>query len=322
LSFRTNSRARFLLLALAAAAMLALAVPGLAAASTDGSIVGEVTAEDTGQPLAGVEVCAIGEEEECEFTDGAGEYELELPPDEYVVEFYTGGSPTTGRYVTEYYEDAASIEDADPVTVTDGGTATVDAELELGGVIEGTVFGPTGAPATGVVVCITGASSEEVGGCLETPSAGGYEFYGAASGSYKVEFSPETITEFEEVVAIPADGYLTQWWNGQPSFAAAEAISVTPPATVSGIDAHLVSPTPPPAPVVTAPVVPVKPVVPIVKPKPAPKCKRGTHKKTVKGKTRCVKAHHKKKKHQPRKHRAGHARSGTLAIPTGAAAVR
>jgi hypothetical protein len=106
-------------------------------------------------------------------------------------------------------------------------------------------------------------------------------------GSYKVVFSPEP-----SGLGGP-DSFLTQWWGGQSTFAAAAPIEITPPAVVDNIDASLVAP----------PL--AAPAPPIVK-KPVLKCKRGFLKRKVHGKQRCVKRHKVKPKPRHRRHKAKH----------------
>jgi hypothetical protein len=275
------------------------------------TISGRVTAAATGLPVAGVEVCAFTLDESefgCEATDGTGAYAIEgLASGQYEVYFYTG--ETEGELVSQPYELGL-------ITLTTGQVRTgVDAALKVGGQISGTVrLAATGAPLKGVEVCITEATETWPLGCLKTPASGAYRFTGLWNSSFKVVFSPEAseLEEGQELGIVP-DAFPTQWWNGQPTFAAATPIAITPPAVVGGIDASLG-----PGPVVTSPPVAAAPspapapssppTAVVVKPKPKPllKCKRGFVKKTVKGKpARCVKRH-KPKKHHRNHHRRPH----------------
>jgi hypothetical protein len=268
------------------------------------TISGRVIAAATGLPVAGVEVCAFTLDEKevgCEATDGTGAYAIEgLAPGQYEVYFYTG--ETAGELVSQFYE-------LGPITLASGQVRTgVNAALQVGGQISGTVrAAATGAPLKGVEVCVTEATETWALGCLKTPTSGAYRFTGLWNASFKVVFSPEAsdLEEGQELGIVP-DAFPTQWWNGQPNFAAATPIAITPPALVGGIDGSLG-----PGPVVAppAPAPPSPPAATIVKPKPKPlKCKRGFVKKTVKGKpARCVKRHKPKRHHhkhhsKPRKH--------------------
>ena len=96
-------------------------------------------------------------------------------------------------------------------------------------------------------MCVTESAYPEALGCMTTAASGTYRFIGAWADTFKVAFSADS-TEILDEGAI-SDPYPTQWWNGQPTFATATPIAVTPPAIISGIDAAL---GPPPA-VVTPP---------------------------------------------------------------------
>jgi protocatechuate 3,4-dioxygenase beta subunit len=92
-----------------------------------GTITGTVTAPD-GLPLRDYRVTAVvgsgdpdDDEPARDWTDRDGHYELpRLTPGDYQVRFGDGKD----TFVTEYYDGAASLATADPVTVVDGETTT------------------------------------------------------------------------------------------------------------------------------------------------------------------------------------------------------
>ena len=87
---------------------------------------------------------------ESTFTDGAGSYTVEgLRTGTYRVRFRTFGD----GYLQEYYQDKDTIETANDIAVVQGGTATANVTLDLGGQISGTVTGPSGA-VTGATVTL------------------------------------------------------------------------------------------------------------------------------------------------------------------------
>jgi Carboxypeptidase regulatory-like domain len=115
-----------------------------------GGITGTVTAEDTGGPIAGIQVCptwATGHERaevhSCGITDAAGDYLIQnVDTGEYTVEFDTHWNPEFEHYQypealefeTAWYSGAATLAEADPVSVTAGQTTTgIDAELTRAG---------------------------------------------------------------------------------------------------------------------------------------------------------------------------------------------
>jgi hypothetical protein len=250
-----------------------------------------------------VEVCANSSDgtiEECGESNALGKYEIErLAAGTYSVYFYPYAS--TQDLVPQPYSGGS-------VTVTAGGQTTgINAALVTAGAIGGTVrLAATGAPLVGVRVCLTEASELFTLGCLKTPTSGGYRFTGLWSGSFKVVFSPEDselvtpgFEEFESGFKPEApDAYPTQWWNSKPTFGSADAIAVTPPGVVTGIDGSLGPPaavTPPP---------PAVPIAAKVAKKKVLKCHRGFVKRKVKGKPRCVKPHKPSKHHRRhKKHR-------------------
>jgi hypothetical protein len=276
------------------------------------TISGTVTAQATGLPVGEVEACATQEElERCARTGAAGTYTIDgLVPGSWNVYFYAMKAKA----------DVVS----GPYTGTAGGAVEVGPQQALpgvnvalipGGQIAGTVrLAGSGAPVGGVLVCATMGSSSIPLACLRTPSSGAYRFTRVWPGTFKVAFSPELkelygperLAEAEALEAEEAaaghgsDGYPTQWWSGQSSFAAATPIAITPPQIVTEINASLVAP---PAPAATAPTVPVTPANPTpVARKPIPlKCKRGFVKRKVHGKQRCVRRAKPKPRHHKRK---------------------
>jgi hypothetical protein len=267
------------------------------------TISGLVRAAATGSPVANVEVCAsatTGAGEGCAQTEANGTYRIiGLPAGSFYVEFFT--YETGQNLLSQAYELGL-------VTLTAGQERTgVNASLQPGGQITGTVrAAATGAPLKGVDVCLTEATETYPLACIVTPATGAYRFYGVWSGTFKVAFSPEA-SELEEgeYWELAPDAFPTQWWNGQPTFAAATPIAVGPGGTAAGIDGSL-GPGPVAPPVVTPPSTSAPaPVAVAPQPKPQPlKCRKGFAKKTAKGRTRCVKL----KRHKPKRHHRKHGR--------------
>ncbi len=228
------------------------------AAEGSGKITGKVTSAASEAPIAGIEVCAFpktsgegpgggeteeeGTEEElaqCPTTAANGEYTIAgLASGEYIVGF---GSPFMGElnYVTQFYNGKSAYAEAQPVTVTAGGTVSgIDAKLAEGGRIAGRVTdASTGAAIERAIVCAFG-SNPESGGCAFTNANGEYTITGLVGGEYKVGF------------ADPPQ-YVVQYYNGKAALSEADAVSVLDGSTVSGIDAAL-APKPPTLPPTTA----------------------------------------------------------------------
>ncbi len=88
------------------------------------------------------------------FTESDGTWSADLPPGSYLVEFNAEGD-----YLGQWFDGAASEATATEVVV--GGTAVtgIDAQLQPGGVIAGTVTGPGGAPEPDAYVSVYRASA-------------------------------------------------------------------------------------------------------------------------------------------------------------------
>jgi hypothetical protein len=125
--------------------------------------------------------------------------------------------------------------------------------------------------------------------CVSTDSDGDYALLSLPADTYLVGFGIEY---------LPFSGrHAAQWWQGVSSEAEATPIEIAPPETRSGIDAQLVNPFPPPKPenvVVTFRSQPRKP--------PA-KCRKGFHRKKVRGKSHCVRKHKRTHSHGRGAHR-------------------
>jgi hypothetical protein len=269
-----------------------------------GQIEGRVTAAVGANPLEDVEACALGADGTiggCARTGADGEYAIPtLPTGAYRVGFW--GEGRSAAYAIQYFSDGASFPEADPITLAAGATAAgIDAQMQVGARLEGTVTGAaSGAALGGTVVCLLEAGSARPDRCGTADEDGRYTFPGLSSGSYTVAFSPE-FREFagEEFLPEESDGYLTQYYDGQPTLALATALSLVAPNVAGGIDAHLVripeavpaSPSPAPA---VLPVAALPGVAASTPGRRGKKCKRGLVKRTVKGKTRCVRVHRRK----------------------------
>lgn len=262
-----------------------------------GEIEGTVSAPGVG-PLEETLVCAGTDQEfgGCAISDENGDYAIGgLRENEFTVEFI----PAFGgwNYLRQFYDHKARFNEADPVAAVPGEIATgIDAEPEPGSLVEGTVFSASsGAPLPGILVCIFTVSTGDMTNCEETSGAGQYEFFALPADDYRVGFSLE-LREFFPSEPEENDGYLTQYYNGEPTFIAADLINLTPPSVASGIDAHLVKsvrPVPPPA---LAPVTGVH-VLPGAG-RSTLHCHKGFKKRRVKGKLRCVKVHKRHRHHR------------------------
>jgi len=156
----------------------------------------------------------------------AGEYTVAgLPSGTYRVGFFS--FEESGNYLTQYYNGKTTFGEADNVGVSAPPT---------GGQISGRITAAAGgAPLTAAVACAEKVTGEvfEFFNCASTNSNGEYTISSLPSGEYVVLF-------------FAFEGYEFQYYNGATEVKNATKIAVTPPNTVSGINAALVATAPPP----------------------------------------------------------------------------
>ena len=206
-------------------------VSGIDAALKVGGIVrGKVAGPTSGKGLEGILVCVTPVElpselfGECATSQASGEYALErLESGRYLVQFWPEST-----YLRQYYNDEPTAALADAVTVTAGKTVTgIDAVLQRGGAIEGTVSSQGAAPAAGIQVCAVLVGDEPwQGQCTRTPVGGIYAISPLAGGEYKVDFRG-------------AGNLLGQYYMDRSTEAEAVPVKVIAESSTTGIDASL-----------------------------------------------------------------------------------
>ncbi len=163
-------------------------------------------------------------------TNGSGEYTVEgLAPGSYKVKFEPGHGSI---YAPQFYSGKSSFAEATAFAVAEGETKKeINAELNEGGKISGTVTNASKVGLEGIEVVAFQVGGEEFIGEYSSTGAGGkYTLMGLPKGSYTVEFYPEN--RFE-VNLVP------QYYN-EVSFAKeATPVVVAEGATKNGIDAKL-----------------------------------------------------------------------------------
>jgi hypothetical protein len=161
-------------------------------------------------------------------TASNGGYDVNgLAAGSYIVEFFD----PSGIYAFQYFNNATTSAAATAVAVTAGQTTpAINASLATAGQITGTVTNASGGDLGGIYV--TAYQTDGSGGWsyvndTTTNATGSYNLGGLATGDYKVEFQDYSGT------------YATQYYNNQPSLAAANDVSVTAGQTTSAINATL-----------------------------------------------------------------------------------
>ncbi|HEX4115658.1 MAG TPA: carboxypeptidase-like regulatory domain-containing protein [Solirubrobacteraceae bacterium] len=197
---------------------------------------------DTSTPLQGICVEALPTNGESELygqvdTSADGSYTIDhiTPSTEYRVYFRDCNDPE--HYLSQYY-DGASYSSATILTPTVASPATgIDAHMEKGASISGTVSDAEGKPITTRDICVTvyAASyddySENDYGSAATDSSGNYTVGGLAPGSYDVEFAD-----------CDYDGTRNdrpQYYDDQANGGSAEPVTLTAEEEETGIDASL-----------------------------------------------------------------------------------
>lgn len=210
--------------ALLTSASIPTDAPTVAAAT--GSISGRVTRASDGAPVSNSPVMAQSTDGGAGLTtvtSASGEYSIASVPDgTYKVSFY----PAYGTSLAmEWWDGAASYDDASPVTVVGGQHIThIDAAMRERGSISGRVVDHVSGQsvAQALVVASTGGSSW----IARTGADGRYSLPVGWAGIYTVEFS--------------AGGYAPQWWDGASSLESATPLTVAASTPTTSIDAALV----------------------------------------------------------------------------------
>jgi hypothetical protein len=192
-----------------------------------GTMSGTVTAQQGGAPIenVGVQALSLGELTSFSFgaTDAAGEYAISgLAAQDYQVAFYPEES--VADYLAEVYDDNSGFP-GDPVTVTPAGVSGIDAALDRGGRIEGTVTGPGGQPV-------------QFAGVIAFPSIGSYTLGGAATDA-SGNFSLLVPAGEHRVFVSATDGQISEYYDDAADLASADAVQVTAQQTTSNIDVQL-----------------------------------------------------------------------------------
>ena len=143
---------------------------------------------------------------------------------------------SSGSYVSEFYDDAPTIDLGDDVFVNAGATTTrVDAVMTLASHITGRVrgAGPGAAGLEGISVSAKVYRGPDdwqtVPGGTSTAADGTYDIGALPAGTYRIEFRDDS-----------AGNYVTQYFNDAATIDAANDVAVAAGATRYGINARLV----------------------------------------------------------------------------------
>jgi Carboxypeptidase regulatory-like domain/Bacterial Ig-like domain len=203
------------------------------------TISGTVIDASTTDPVAGICVNVLRVSDDLSIgvatTDVNGDYSIgALQAGSYKVQF--GGPSCVGfnLYAPEFHQNKRTVAAADTVVLATGATQDVDAALDEGGTISGTVI--DGLLSTGVasvcVVVLDAATGNDTGYLAFTQGDGTYSIGGLPAGSYKVRFDG----------SCSGQDYPERYYLNQQSLDNADPVAVTLGTETSGIDATFVPP--------------------------------------------------------------------------------
>ena len=201
-----------------------------------GSISGTVTAVGDG-PLVGI--CATATTMDGEGianvgTGADGKYTISgLAAGDYLVNFTSNGVCPNGvqsNFATQWYDNQPTQDTANVVSVSAGAdTDHIDAVMQPGGSISGTVTAAGGGPLEGI--CVNASPPEGQGGSgTNTGSDGKYTITGLPAGDYQVQFS---------IGCGNSGNYAAQWYDNQPTQETATSVPVTVGADTGSINASM-----------------------------------------------------------------------------------
>jgi 5-hydroxyisourate hydrolase-like protein (transthyretin family) len=203
-----------------------------------GTIGGVVSAQATGQPIAGACVTAgVGDGADFAVTGIDGTYQVRgLAAGSYRVRF-DPGCFSASVYAPEWYDKKSSALAADPVSVALGAqTSGINAALSIGGSITGKVTAAaTNQPLAEVCVAFvdvgTGSLYEQA---IVTGPDGSYRVTGLAPGGYKLQFGGDSGGN------CSVGMYAPEWFDGKADRASADIVSVNAlGAETAGVDVQL-----------------------------------------------------------------------------------
>jgi hypothetical protein len=204
-----------------------------------GAIAGTVTGH--GKPLHGICVVAYANSFGQAVTAKTGKYLLSgLRPGRYIVSFSAGpGCDAASNWLPQTYKDVMGFfptRRPTPVRVTAGHTVHgIDAALQLGGEIAGTVHNAAGKALAGICVLTEGTivrrhSAVGFATLTSTRRDGSYAAHSLFAAKYRVQFYRGCGN---------GGNYAPQWWRDEPTMSRATPIAIRGPMVVRHVDAKL-----------------------------------------------------------------------------------
>jgi Carboxypeptidase regulatory-like domain len=151
-------------------------------------------------------------------TNGSGTYRIsQLPAGTYELGF-SSGCGNSGNYAPYWYDNEEDPSLATPIVVARASSHVINARLQLGGELTGTVTDSHGDRLSGVCVAAATQFAAPPASYHESASSyrGQFHLSGLEPGQYLVDFGCEA-----------GGSYGDQWFDRAPSAATAEVVSVT-----------------------------------------------------------------------------------------------
>ncbi|MEO7803915.1 MAG: carboxypeptidase regulatory-like domain-containing protein [Actinomycetota bacterium] len=200
---------------------------GIDASLAAGAVITGRVTDDAASPIAGINVWAVGVSGSgygySAATAADGTYRMQaLPAGDYKVRFESYDL----NYVTEYYNNKPDSASADVVHLAVAGTVSgVDAAMQTGGTIRGSVTNARGEPVRWASVSTRDGSGSY---WSNTDATGSFVIDALPTGSYRVYFQ-----------APYQFNYVSEYYNNRRLEGDADLVAVTAGAGVSGINAQL-----------------------------------------------------------------------------------
>ncbi len=158
-----------------------------------------------------------------DYTDASGNYVLDgLPPANYTLRFSSYG----GAYATEWWNDQATKNTANPITVASGATVS-GRNVVLASSTPGTVSGNVkNAASANIQYSLVYIHGDTYNDSVMTDSSGNFTFPTVPAGSYTLEYT--------------ALGYVDSWWNNKTQ-TTADYFTVGSGQAVTGRNAVLIA---------------------------------------------------------------------------------
>jgi len=159
-------------------------------------------------------------------TGATGDYSMSLlPANQYKIYFQADNA---GNFLSEYYDNKAARDLADPVTTTEGQSLPgIDAQLETGSSISGRVTDLLGNGLKEIRIEVRDWNGNWITESI-TDDNGNYSALRLNTGQYIVYFNTQ----------ITGDSYVPEYYNNQPNQETATLVPVTAGQVTPGINAQ------------------------------------------------------------------------------------